>query len=151
MALDPDGRLYVAWQDRRNGREDIYMNISADRGKTWLERDIRLDRDDPGTGISRTPYVVARKGGHVAVVWSDDRSGFDRLLLNWSRDGGATWPAEEISVDVPGAATDHARNGRLAWDETGVLHAVWEAWKGEGQQVEKHVEYRRLTLPSDRG
>jgi hypothetical protein len=151
MALDPDGRVYVAWQDRRNGREDIYMNISADRGKTWLERDIRLDRDDPGTGISRTPYVVARKGKNVAVVWSDDRSGFDRLLLNWSGDGGSTWLDEEVSVDDTIAARDRARNGRLAWDETGVLHAVWEVWKGDGQSVEKRVQYRRLTLTSDRG
>ncbi len=150
MALAPDGRVHVAWQDRRNGRDDIYMNISADRGKTWLEQDIRLDRDDAGTGISQTPYVVTRKDGHVAVVWSDDRSGFDRLLLNWSRDGGRTWLDEEVVVDDTTAAGDLARNGRLAWDQTGgVLHAVWEVWKREGMSIEKRVEYRRLALTSD--
>src|SRR5262249_23673084 len=87
MAIGPDGRLYVAWQDQRNGRDDIYLNVSADRGQSWLGQDIRLDRDDAGTGISRSPQVVVGGPGTVAVIWEDDRAAFEQLLLNLSTDG----------------------------------------------------------------
>jgi hypothetical protein len=146
MALGANGELYVAWQDRRNGREDIYFTLSADGGRTWLPQDLRLDTDDPGTGVSREPFVVTHPRGAVAVLWEDDRTGFEQVLMNWSSDGGRSWLAREVRVDTLTAPHDRARKPRAAWDRAGRLHVVWEIWRGEGRQVERRVDYRRLAV-----
>ena len=147
MAMARDGRVYVAWQDVRNGREDIYLNVSPDRGKTWLDKDVRLDRDDAGTGVSELPYVLARADGSVVVAWSDDRTGYDQILMTQSRDGGKTWLDREIRVDTDTKPGERARGVKLATDANGVIHAVWEVWKGEGTAIQKRVAYGRLVLP----
>jgi hypothetical protein len=146
MALGADGRVYVAWEDRRNGREDIYLNASADAGKTWLDRDVRLDRDDAGTGISANPFVVTYGARGVAVLWDDDRSGFEQILMNRSADGGKTWLDREVRVDTRTPSRQRATGPRAAWERAGALHVVWEAWTSWAQQVERHVEYARLPL-----
>ena len=147
MAVSRDGRVYVAWQDTRNGREDIYMNISADGGRTWLESDVRLDRDGAGTGVSDLPHVLVRPDGAVVVAWSDDRSGFEEILLTRSTDGGKTWLDREIRVDVDGKPGDRGRSVKLAANAAGVIFATWEIWEGAGLQITKRVGYRRLVLP----
>jgi hypothetical protein len=146
MALGPDGRLYVVWQDRRHGREDIYLNVSADGGKSWLDRDVRLDRDGAGTAISRAPQVVSGAPGEVAVVWEDDRAGFEQILLTRSADGGRTWLPAEVRVDVTTPPRMRARNPHAVWDRAGVLHVVWERWAGPDRDAEKRAEYRRVEL-----
>ncbi len=147
MAMARDGRVYVAWQDTRNGREDIYLNLSPDWGRTWLDKDIRLDRDEAGTGISEFPHVLVRADGGVVVAWSDDRTGFEQILLTRSGDGGKTWLDREIRVDTATKPAERARGVKLAADASGVVYAVWEVWKGEGTQIQKRVAYRRLVLP----
>lgn len=147
MALGPEGQVYVAWQDQRDGRDDIYLNVSLDGGRTWLDQDIRLDRDDPGTAHSREPYVIARGSGEIVVLWADDREGWEQILLNRSTDGGRTWLDREIRVSPASAGSEERhRAPRATWDRRGTLHVVWEVWKGQGQDVERRVEYRGLSL-----
>jgi hypothetical protein len=147
-ALGPQDQVFVAWQDRRNGREDIYFNRSLDGGKTWMEQDLRLDRDDAGTGVSRLPRVATDARGVVAVVWEDDRDGFEQILVNYSTDGGKTWAPREIRVDPPTNAKLQSKAPKAAWDASGGLHVVWENWKGEvPTAAEKRVQYRKISLP----
>jgi hypothetical protein len=150
MAASRDGRVYVAWQDKRNGREDIYLNVSADGGKTWLDQDIRLDRDDIGTGVSEFPHVLVRADGSVVVAWSDDRNGYEQVLLTVSADGGKTWLDREIRVDTDTKPRHRARGVKLAANAAGVIYAVWEDWEGGGSAVQKSVAYRRVVLPDAR-
>lgn len=146
LALGPRGHLYVAWQDRRHGREDVYLNLSRDYGRTWLAEDLRLDRDDAGTGVSRRPFVAVGPDGRVAVAWDDDRSGFGQILLTWSADGGRTWLDREVRVDTTTGPGEDARGVRLAWDPAGRLHAAWEVWAPAQGSGPRRVEYRRLGL-----
>ena len=39
--------VYVAWEDRRDGAADIYVNGSSDDGTTWMASDARVDTDAP--------------------------------------------------------------------------------------------------------
>src|SRR5262245_22599720 len=39
VAMSPDGQVLVAWQDMRNGREDIFLAASQDAGRTWSRDD----------------------------------------------------------------------------------------------------------------
>jgi hypothetical protein len=146
MALDQEGRVYVAWADRRNGRSDIYLNVSADGGLSWLDRDLRLDRDDAGTGISQNPHVVTYGTRGVAVLWQDDRTGFEQILLNRSADGGRTWLEREVRVDTTGRAPERGTRPRAVWEPAGILHVVWERWTGPDANAARRVEYRQVSL-----
>lgn len=147
-AVTADGRLYLAWQDERNGRPDIYLAISTDRGKSWEEKETRLDRDDAGTAVSRLPRVAADGHGRVAVVWEDDRAGGEAIYLTASKDAGRTW-SREVVVSPPGDRSHSARNAQVALDEaTGALHVIWEAWEGsDPTETTKRLGYRRLPFP----
>jgi len=62
----------VAWEDWRNGEDDIYFNYSDDYGATWPTTDIRLDVGDaPGANDSENPRITSDGNGHVYVVWQD--------------------------------------------------------------------------------
>lgn len=147
MAVARDGHVYAVWHDTRNGREDIYANISSDWGRTWLDKDIRLDRDDAGTGVSQFPQVVVGPDGTVAVAWADDRTGFKRILLTRSVDRGKTWLDREISVDKDTPPAEQTQSVKLAAGAPGVIHVMWEVARPEALGAQKRVAYRRVVLP----
>ena len=81
LAFGSASELYVTWQDRRNGRGDIYINRSFDLGITFQPDDIRLDVGQTGAlsplggADSRAPFVCATNSGdRASVVWIDSRT-----------------------------------------------------------------------------
>jgi hypothetical protein len=105
--ISSDGsNVYVTWMDMRNGNYDIYFNYSADGGATWQASDIRLDTGDPpGAYGSQYPGITS-SGDKVYVAWHDSRNGAWDIYFNCSADGGATWLASDIRLDIgdsPGA------------------------------------------------
>jgi len=79
------GRVFVAWQDQRNGNNDIYMAMSDNGGDTWSAN--QFVTDDPLTTnqAQTSPSIAARSpvygyspdvscGGDTAVViaWEDN-------------------------------------------------------------------------------
>lgn len=74
MSVGVDGTIVVAWQDHRNIRGDIYINYSKDRGKTWLDKDINIEKA-PGRDNSYYPYIANHKDRYY-ILWrryADDR------------------------------------------------------------------------------
>lgn len=71
--------VHLAWQDSRDGNEEIYYKVSTDNGSTWGP-DVRLS-DYPS--ISQLPSVAAA-GPAVHVVWTDERDG--DLEIYYKRD-----------------------------------------------------------------
>jgi hypothetical protein len=98
LAVDVDGRAYVAWEDRRSGERDIYLACSPDGGVTW-QPPSRVDSDPPGRGISYHPQIVAFSRGRVLVCWWDERDGLADVYVRRSTDGGASWTGPEIRLD----------------------------------------------------
>jgi hypothetical protein len=73
LAVDDAGTLFIVWQDRRNGNDDIYFAASSDGGQTWT-RNI-LVTDQPGsTSQSQRSPAIAVAGQNIYVVWEDGRS-----------------------------------------------------------------------------
>lgn len=73
IAAGPDGSLYVAWADGRNGDEDVFLRRSADGGVTWTAP-LRVN-DNPvkdGTG-QYLPKVAVAPNGRVDVAFLDRR------------------------------------------------------------------------------
>lgn len=96
--------VYVAWQDKRNGKADIYFNCSLDGGVRWLRNDRRLDTDLAGSARSYSFQLVAAKS-IVFVVWADDRNGKDDIYLNCSTNEGFTWLPNDQRLDRDAAGS----------------------------------------------
>ena len=94
-----NGRVYVVWEDSRNGNSDIYFARSDNAGSSF-KQDQRLDGgDDLGAFHSFVPRMSA-EGDNVYVVWHDERNGAGRdIFLNYSADGGANWSNTAVRVD----------------------------------------------------
>jgi len=83
-------RVYLAWEDDRNGAGEIYYKFSTDDGATWSP-DARLTFD-PGWSVM--PSIWA-SGAKVHLVWDDDRDGNEEIYYRCSSDSGLTWSGEE--------------------------------------------------------
>ncbi len=67
--------VYVAWEDSRDGRSDIYLNYSLDGGENWKTVDMRIDDDLPGAASSYQPQITTDGRGIIYLVWTDMRRG----------------------------------------------------------------------------
>lgn len=112
----------VVWFDDRDGSFDIYANRSLDGGTTWLEDDVRIDRDPGTTARAELPRVCCA-GAAVHAAWVDERRGGRDVFVSRSLDGGATWAADDTrlnSVGLQGAAPEIACAGSrvyVAWHD----------------------------------
>jgi hypothetical protein len=108
FASNGKGLLIFAYDDARHGQFEIYYNISYDYGKTWLEKDVRLDKlasgtqspDEPMLGTFAFEPRVAVNGQSILVLWKERWTGKGGpLYANKARtslDGGKTWSEEAV-------------------------------------------------------
>jgi hypothetical protein len=144
VLLNPDGEALVAWQDSRNGREDIFIARSADWGRTWGKEDQRMEMDEPGTAVSRYPKLAQAPDGRVALAWEDDRAGFESIYLRVRSAGQNPQWGPEIVV-APATGKLAARIPEVAWAPSG-LHVAWQIWDHtlEPARIDKQVGGRTL-------
>jgi Neuraminidase (sialidase) len=82
MHVKDDGTIFIAWEDHRDIRGDIYINYSKDSGKTWLEKEINLSKGQ-GKQNNTYPFIAYGKGTYH-VLWmryADDRLAGDGDLF----------------------------------------------------------------------
>ena len=128
VVMSPAGEVFVAWSDGRNGRDDVFVGRSIDGGRTWEKDDMRLDMDEPGTGVSRVPSIARATDGRIAVAWDDDRAGYEGIYLRVRGTGEyPTWGPEVVVAPPPGPRKA-ARIPRLLWGRDGSLYVTWEIW-----------------------
>jgi len=127
LAMSPNREVLVVWNDGRNGRDDIFVGRSADGGRTWDDKDLRVDMDEAGTAMSRFPSIAQASDGRVAVAWEDDRAGYEGVYLR-IRSGGSSpkWGPETL-VEGP-SQKKGARQPALLWQKDGSLQVAWEVW-----------------------
>ncbi len=73
---------FVAWEDQRNGRSDVYLNRSLDAGMTWLPVDVRLDIGSAAGASGSSPPEIAASGSSVYVTWEDTRNEARDIYFN---------------------------------------------------------------------
>jgi hypothetical protein len=103
--------LYVAWQDQRNGNDDIYLARSEDGGETWGKNYFVTDDPDMTGQNHLAPSVgVDTIFGHVHVAWEDWRDpAHPEIYYMWSFDGGETFGLDVPLTIVPPEARDTYR------------------------------------------
>ena len=98
-----DRFLYVAWHDERSeGSNNIYLQVSQDGGDSWNGSDIRIN-SNPGAEWSAEHAAIACAGQAVYVVWEDDRDGDlqnKAIYFNASNDAGNTWMNEDVNLTI---------------------------------------------------
>jgi hypothetical protein len=123
IARDGNNKLYVAWQDNRNGNWDIYFSSSTD-GQTWTAATPVYS----GAGDQMYPDILTDSQNNVYVVWQDSRNGNWDIYGAMTADGGATWQHAQITND-PAAQTQP----RGAADGNDEVYVVWtDARSGNG-------------------
>ena len=104
LASDGRGGLYVVWQDRRDGGNDVYSNRSQDGGYNWAASDVRLDGGvDVGASDAFGVQLTVDQEAAVPAVyaaWHDDRNGGKDIYFNYSLDAANTWQSAAIRLDT---------------------------------------------------
>jgi len=119
-------RIYVAWEDDRDGSIDLQFRVSPDGGETWNAE----QRANPGTTPGTEPpldWDFSSDDGVVVVAWSDNRNAPggstkpDAFAVS-STDGGFSFTSE-TRLDLGTTAGQH-KSGRINVD---VLPAAYVA------------------------
>lgn len=140
IGTDGQGAVYMAWEDSRHGRFDIYLNRSLDLGGTWLAEDLQLNRDRPKTGSAIDPQVSADRQGRISVLWKEVSETSTSLRLTGSLDRGTSWflrPRELVSqpdrtfLEAP----------RLGRSEEGHVYVTW----AEYGPTKRAISFNRST------
>ncbi|MDP9019936.1 MAG: glycoside hydrolase [Actinomycetota bacterium] len=101
LATGPDGVLYAAWHDGRNGDEDVFVRRSDDGGDSWTEA-IRVN-DNPVEDHTDQylPQVAVAPDGRVDVLFYDRRADpanvMTQAYLASSTDAGASFTNVPVS------------------------------------------------------
>lgn len=132
MAVAPDGRIYVAWVDKRDqprgeaakswAGASIYYAVSSDRGATFTA-DWRVA---PHSCECCRIALVPRADGKVVAFWRHvfDGNVRDHAMAVLSADGRVDGFRRATFDDWHIEACPH-HGGSLAQDAKGRLHAVW--------------------------
>lgn len=120
--------VYVVWEDKRDGElgyENIYVQWSDDRGRSWQEEDVALDADPEGEAISLAPAVAAA-GDSAWVAWSDSVNGAYDIYVTGTSNGGKDWRGTPVRVDTDEAGAAYSGSPRIVGDADGGVVVAWE-------------------------
>lgn len=121
--VNDDGKVFVVWQDDRDGTDAIWFNLSADAGLSFLSNDTMLSHGKVGASAP----AIACSGDHVYVVWEDKRDGelgYENIYLQWSDDAGRHWQDEDIALDNDPDGTAVSKGPQVAADGD----EAWVVW-----------------------
>ena len=116
LAAGPAGDLHLAWEDLRDGSEQIYYRHRTVDG-IW-------ENEEPVTtmeGESLDPVLGVSDSGRLHLLWSDAVSGSKEIYDCWRDPGGAFTPARRLT-NHPGQSIQP----NVAIDGGGDVHLVWQ-------------------------
>ncbi|NLF13385.1 MAG: hypothetical protein GX597_16495, partial [Anaerolineaceae bacterium] len=111
IAVAPSGNIYVVWQDKRNGNDDIYIARSQDGGANWGTNYFVTDDPQMRSQNQVNPSVALQDGWSgedvIYVAWEDWRvPDHPEIYVAQSLDGGVTFGLD-VPVDIPTAGTSY--------------------------------------------
>jgi len=118
IALDSSNKLYVVWQDNRQGNWDIYVSTSDD-GTSWTtETKVNDESDD--NQINPAIVIDGQSPNHVHVAWQDDRGGNQDIFVATLSDDFAIKTVSQVTSD-----TSDQVEPAITVDSTNAVYVVW--------------------------
>jgi len=144
----PDGTLYVAFRNIRDGYRDIAVGrlrpgaAAFDGPFPVVENTWKFD------GCPHDGPSLAVAGGDLHVVWMDARTGAQRCYHARANRSDMRFEARDLNPAGPGTQG----NAKLLADPAGRLHAVWEAsLTAEPPAADTHAGHRHDPAPPQVG
>lgn len=114
-SMSPQSFVHVAWQDDRDGNNEIYYKRSTSNGTSWEP----VQRLTNSAGNSLAPVIISASH-FIHLVWEDDRSGIYGVYYNRSTNDGISW-VSDLKLNT---STATARNPSL-YRNGSEVHVVW--------------------------
>ncbi len=147
LAVDSNNNVHIAWNDDRDGNEEIYYTKLDNNGNTLVE-DRRLTF---APAASYVPSLALDSNNNVHIAWNDDRDGNYEIYYTKLDNNGNTLvedrrltfaPADSWA---PSLALDSNNNVHIAWrdDRDGNREIYYTKLDNDGNTL---VDDRRLTF-----
>ncbi len=130
IATDKNGDLHVVWEDWTDGEwgsdiEIMYANYTA---AGWSNTTVISDIYGWNDGASHYPSIAVDDSGNLHVVWQDFTIGewgtdAEIFYMNYTAAG---WSNATAISDIYGWNDDISEIPRIAVDNSGNLHIVWQ-------------------------
>lgn len=122
LAVNREGKVFVAWIDARDGRPSLYFAVSSDRGATFPRDQLAATSSCECCRLALAPL----EDGSVAAMWRDvfEPDIRDHALVRLGADGVPGAVRRATFDDWHTSACPH-HGPSLAKDGAGRLHAVW--------------------------
>ncbi|MCK4385515.1 MAG: hypothetical protein KAW52_04550 [candidate division Zixibacteria bacterium] len=126
VSMDSSGNFIVAWEDKREGQNRIYLQRYNFAG-VKLGDNFSLHSENPSPTQSQ-PDLDLNKKGEFVVVWVESEK-----VLAQRYDSSATWIGDNITVvDNPSSFPE---NPKVKVTEDGYFVVAWTDHRGEGSDI----------------
>jgi hypothetical protein len=142
VAFAPDGTLYAAWHDNRDGQYDVYCARSEDRGRTW-GAGVRVN-SNIGSTVQGFPVIAVGPSGAVYAAWVDYRNGSANADIYFasSVNRGVTWSSSIRVTDDSGGAMQ--LEPAIAVGSGAKVFLVWQDYRNDsGDQGNWDIYFSR--------
>jgi hypothetical protein len=116
VAAGPAGELHLAWEDLRDGAEELFYRHRSPDGSWGPE-----ERLTTGAGESKWPALGVAPDGRLHLAWSDAASGDLEIYHRWKDPDGEFSAPRRLTF-----ATGESREPNLVVDAGGDVHLVWQ-------------------------
>lgn len=113
----------LAWEDERNGEEDIYAAMLDENGNNQL-----TENGEPictATGRQINPSLAFRGGGlnpYITIVWQDERNDQGDIYAQIASQTGVQWQANGVPLVL---ATSTQSNPKVIQADSNTMIATW--------------------------
>ena len=92
MAVDPEGRLVIVWEEQSPVRREVVMSVSLDRGQTFSAPQQLNEKK------GQTPSLSINSKGLAALAWMEHAMPVHRMVVQTLRVAGCKSPREAGAV-----------------------------------------------------
>lgn len=140
------GRVYVTWQDRRNGNMEVFLRMINYDTMGNIQNIAPLNSNDiqvtPTDGYESTHPDIHCYKDWIFIGWNDLRNGVNEVYFKKSNDIGQTFSAEILISDKDGYASERPR----IWANESGIGIVWNDLRENNFEVYfKVLEHNLIT------
>ncbi|MBO5753619.1 MAG: metallophosphoesterase [Proteobacteria bacterium] len=122
IAMAPDGRFVVAWEDSSLGKKQIFVRGFDANGK---QRFADKNVSDAAEGTRRKPDVAMASDGSFVVTWEDDTDGNGGYQV-YARRFNADGTAKAKVFTVNSVSDGQQLNPSIGMNEAGTFYIAYE-------------------------